>query len=138
MADAMLPAELAAVTHPLTEDDQLLAADELALLSLFDELKKAPNFEKFPGTTVLRHCRKGRVLVSQGEAGATAYTILTTEDIVAIRELQLSKINKSLEVADDKDLRQQQRDITAELVKLKQSRDEFVASKTSPNERPAV
>ena len=138
MADAMLPAELAAVTHPLNEDDQLLAADELALLSLFDELKKAPNFERFPGTTVLRRCRKGRVLVSQGEAGATAYTILTTEDVIKIRELQLSKVTKSLAVAVDKELRQQQRDIEAELVTLRQSRDAFVASKTLPNQRPAA
>ncbi len=138
MADAMLPAELAAVTKPLNEDDQLLAADELALLSLFDELKKAPNFERFPGTTVLRRCRKGRVLVSQGEAGATAYTILTTEDVIEIRELQLSKVTKSLAVADDKELRKQQRDIEAELVTLRASRDAFAASKTPPNQRPAA
>lgn len=138
MADAMLPAELAAVTHPLEPEDQLLSAEELALLSVFDELKKAPNFERFPGTTVLRRCQKGRVLVKQGESGATAFTILTTEDVIKIRELQLTSVKKSLAAADDKTLRQVERDIEAELTTLRKQRDEFLAQKLTANQRPVA
>ncbi len=135
MADAMLPAELAAVTHPLEPEDTLLSADELALLSVFDELKKAPSFERFPGTTVLRRCKKGRVLVRQGEAGATAYTILTTEDVIKLRELQLASVQKALASADDKTLRGVEREIEAELVTLKQERDSFQSQGLAPNQR---
>lgn len=138
MADAMLPAELAAVTHPLESEDTLLSADELALLSVFDELKKAPNFERFPGTTVLRRCQKGRVLVRQGEAGATAYTILTTEDVIKLRELQLASVKKSLATADDKTLRNVEREIEAELVTLRKQRDEFQTQSLAPNQRQAA
>lgn len=138
MADAMLPAELAAVTHPLEPDDTLLSAEELSLLSVFEELKKAPSFERFPGTTVLRRCQKGRVLVRQGEAGATAYTILTTEDVIKIRELQLASVKKALAAADDKTLRGVEREIEAELVTLKKQRDEFQAAGKTPNQRQAA
>ncbi len=135
MADAMLPAELAAVTHPLEPEDQLLSAEELSLLSVFDELKKAPNFERFPGTTVLRRCQKGRVLVRQGESGATAFTILTTEDVIKIRELQLGSVKKSLAAVDDKTLRQVERDIESELLSLRNQRDEFHAQNLPANQR---
>lgn len=138
MADAMLPAELAAVTHPLEPEDTLLSAEELALLSVFDELKKAPNFERFPGTTVLRRCKKGRVLVRQGEAGATAYTILTTEDVIKLRELQLASVKKSLAAADDKTLRTVEREIEAELATLRKQREEFQAQDLVPNKRQAA
>jgi len=138
MADAMLPAELAAVTHPLESEDTLLSADELALLSVFDELKKAPNFERFPGTTVLRRCQKGRVLVRQGEAGATAYTILTTEDVIKLRELQLASVKKSLAAADDKTLRNVEREIEAELITLRKQRDDFQSQSLAPNQRQAA
>ena len=67
MAEAMLPAELAEVTDTLQIQDELLTADELAELSLLEELKKTPSFARFPGTTVLRKCEKGRVLVRQGQ-----------------------------------------------------------------------
>ncbi len=97
MAEAMLPAELAEVTDPLEPADELLTADELASLSLFESLKKTPYFQRFPGTTVLRRCEEGRVLVRQGEAGATAFSILTTEDVIELRENQLQAIRDSLQ-----------------------------------------
>lgn len=97
MAEAMLPVELEEVTDPLEEGDELLTASELASLSLFEELKKTPSFARFPGTTVLRKCRKGRVLVRQGEGGATAYSILSSEDVLELRESQLTSIQAALE-----------------------------------------
>ena len=96
MADAMLPAELAEVTDALEPDDELLTADELASLSLFEELKRTPSFQRFPGTTVLRKCQKGRVLVRQGSGGATAYSILTSEDVVDLRRIQLKSIDDTI------------------------------------------
>ncbi|MFP6763069.1 MAG: cyclic nucleotide-binding domain-containing protein, partial [Planctomycetaceae bacterium] len=97
MADAMLPAELEEVTDQLEPGDELLTADELASLSLFEDLKKAPSFARFPGSTFLRKCNKGRALVRQGEGGATAYSILTTEDVLQLRESQLAAVRETLE-----------------------------------------
>lgn len=96
MAEAMLPVELEEVTDPLEEGDELLTADELASLSLFEDLKKTPSFARFPGTTVLRKCRTGRALVRQGEGGATAYSILTSEDVLELRESQLASIEAAI------------------------------------------
>lgn len=97
MAEAMLPAELAEVTDPLQADDELLTAGELAELSLFEELKKTPSFQRFPGTTVLRKCPKGRVLVRQGDSGATAFSILSTEDVIELRENQVKSLQEAIE-----------------------------------------
>mgnify|MGYP005715980963 CR=1 FL=1 len=100
MAEAMLPVELEEVTDPLEGGDELLTANELASLSLFEDLKKTPSFARFPGTTVLRKCKKGRALVRQGEGGATAYSILTTEDVLELREGQLASIKATLQARE--------------------------------------
>ena len=100
MAEAMLPVELEEVTDPLEEGDELLTADELASLSLFEDLKKTPSFARFPGTTVLRKCKKGRALVRQGEGGATAYSILSSEDVLELRESQLASIKATLQAQE--------------------------------------
>lgn len=97
MALAMLPAELAEVTDPLQAEDELLVADELAELSIFEDLKKTPSFQRFPGTTILRRCHKGRVLVRQGDAGATAYSILTKEDVIELRDNQIKSLQAAIE-----------------------------------------
>ena len=92
---ANLPVELASVAEPLRADDELLAADELK--DLFGSfLKRAPSFEKFPGSTVLRHGTPGRLFCSQGDAGATAFYILTTENILKLRTEQLKAIEAAL------------------------------------------
>lgn len=100
MAEAMLPAELAEVTDPLQSEDELLTAGELAELSLFEELKKTPSFQRFPGTTVLRKCPKGRVLVRQGDSGATAFSILSTEDVIELRENQVKSLQEAIEAKE--------------------------------------
>lgn len=92
-----IPAEFEQVAAPIGSEDELLTANELEVLSIFESLKKAPSFEKFPGSTLLRKCHPGRVLCEQGAAGATAFTILTTRDIVGLREVQVKAIRKELE-----------------------------------------
>ncbi len=85
----MLPAELEEITGPPQEEDELLTADELDTISLFSSLQKGgPDFRRFPSTTILRRCRKGRVICEQGDSGSTAYYILTTEDVLKLREVQ--------------------------------------------------
>ena len=93
-AAAMLPPDLTEIAEQLSEDDQLLSSGELEQISLFAELKKAPSFDRFPGFTVLRRCRPGRVICEQGEAGATAFAILTSEDVVSIRRCQLEILER--------------------------------------------
>ena len=102
MALAMLPAELAEVTDPLQPEDELLIADELAELSIFEEVKKTPSFQRFPGTTVLRKCQKCRALIRQGDAGATAFSILSTEDVIELRENQIKSLEAAIEAKEAK------------------------------------
>mgnify|MGYP003390176334 CR=1 FL=1 len=92
-----IPAEFEQVAAAIGPEDELLTAKELEVLSIFESLKKAPSFEKFPGSTLLRKCHPGRVLCEQGAAGATAFTILTTRDIVSLREVQIKAIRKEVE-----------------------------------------
>lgn len=92
-----IPAEFEQVAAAIGPEDELLTAKELEVLSIFESLKKAPSFEKFPGSTLLRKCHPGRVLCEQGAAGATAFTILTTRDVLSLREVQIKTIRKEVE-----------------------------------------
>jgi len=91
-AAAMLPPDLSEIAQPLRDGDELLTTEELRQVSLFDELKKAPSFDRFPGFTVLRRCSPGRVICEQGDAGATAFAILTSDDVLGIRRRQLETL----------------------------------------------
>jgi Fe-S-cluster-containing hydrogenase component 2 len=71
----MPPAQLE--TRPT---DVKVTDDLLLKISLFAQLKRKPSLDKFPGSLVLRRFRKGDVICRQGEAGWTAFYILTTED----------------------------------------------------------
>ncbi len=94
----MLPAELEEITDPPREEDELLTADELDTISLFSSLQKGgPDFRKFPSTTILRRCRRSRVICEQGGSGSTAFYILTTEDVIKLRELQLKVLEETLQ-----------------------------------------
>ena len=94
----MLPAELEEITDPPRDDDELLTADELDTISLFSSLQKGgPDFRRFPSTTVLRRCPRGRVICEQGESGSTAYYILTSEDVLKLRELQKSLLEETIQ-----------------------------------------
>src|SRR5438876_12330325 len=66
-------------------DSDVKVTDEQFLkISLFARLKRKPSLDKFPGAMVLRRYRKGEVIFRQGEAGWTAFYILTSEDLLAI------------------------------------------------------
>ena len=97
-----IPPEFEQVAAAIGPDYELLTAKELEALSIFVSLKKAPSFEKFPGFTLLRKCQPGRVLCEQGAAGATAFTILTTQDVIALREIQLKSVRQELEARAEK------------------------------------
>lgn len=93
----MLPAELEEITDPPQAEDELLTADELDTISLFSSLQKGgPDFRRFPSTTVLRRCRRGRVICEQGDSGSTAFYILTTEDVLKLRELQKGMVEETI------------------------------------------
>jgi Fe-S-cluster-containing hydrogenase component 2/CRP-like cAMP-binding protein len=85
MAKQLMPAaELEARSGdvPLTDEQWMQ-------LSLFAQLKRKPTLDKFPGAVIVRRYRKDEIVFRQGEAGWTAYYILTSEDILAIKEHQL-------------------------------------------------
>jgi Fe-S-cluster-containing hydrogenase component 2/CRP-like cAMP-binding protein len=50
-------------------------------LSLFAQMKNPPSLDKFPGTVALRRYRQGEAICQHGEAGWTAFYILSRKDI---------------------------------------------------------
>lgn len=76
--------------------DEELTTSELGTLSLFEGIKKVPSFGKYPGSTVLRKCAPRRVLCNQGESGASAFYILSTEDVLTLRTQQIESLNSLL------------------------------------------
>lgn len=115
MAKLMREAEL----EPRAGDENL-SADELTKIAVFDGVKPA-NLERYPGAVVLRHYGKGEVVCRQGEAGWTAFYILTTEDLLAIREAQDASVSQieelreraaSLHDAADQDKRRERATVT--------------------------
>ncbi len=94
----MLPVEMAEVTDPPRKHDELLTTDELDTVSLFATLEKgASDFRRFPNTTILRRCPRGTVICEQGDSGSTAYYILTTEDVLKLRELQKKLLEETIQ-----------------------------------------
>lgn len=75
--------------------DVSLSAAELGKLELFAGLKRSPSFEKFPGSTVLRRFSAGEVICRQGDAGASAFYILTENDIAACAEHALPPLSRT-------------------------------------------
>lgn len=85
--------------------DETLSPAALKSLSFFADLKRAPTFEKFPGALVLRRYAAGETIVRQGEAGWTAFYILTNADLVKLRETQHAELRHelaSLSAADNR------------------------------------
>jgi CRP-like cAMP-binding protein/Fe-S-cluster-containing hydrogenase component 2 len=66
------------------DSDVKLTDEQFLKIGLFAQLKRKPSLDKFPGAMVLRRYRKGEVISRQGEAGWTAFYILTSEDLLAI------------------------------------------------------
>jgi CRP-like cAMP-binding protein len=86
------------------DGDLQLSDEQFARLSLFAQLKRKPTLDKFPGTMVLRRYRKGEVICRQGEAGWTAFYILTGADVLALREAQLQALPPGGADSERKDL----------------------------------
>lgn len=82
--ESMPPAEL-----DVRPSDIALTPEQFLKISVFAQLKNKPTVEKFPGTIVLRHYRKGEAICRQGEAGWTAFYVLTAEDAVEVLESRL-------------------------------------------------
>lgn len=94
-----LPPEFEQVVAPAEEEDELLTAKDLAVLSLFksDAQKKTLSLlNKLPALTLLRKCPPQRILCEQGAAGASAFVILTTSDVLKLREEQVQSIREVL------------------------------------------
>src|SRR5262245_32020035 len=70
--------------------DVTLAPDRLRGLSLFSSLRRAPSLERFPGAVVLRRYQAGEMICRQGEAGWTAFYLLTSEDVLDVLRARLS------------------------------------------------
>ncbi len=64
--------------------DVKLTDEQFLKIGLFTRLKRKPSLDKFPGAMVLRRYRKGEAIFRQGEAGWTAFYILTSEDLLEI------------------------------------------------------
>jgi hypothetical protein len=65
---------------PPRNTDVPLSLEQLGGLALFAAIKKAPSFSKFPGSYVLRHYQPGEVICRQGQAGWSAFYMLTPAD----------------------------------------------------------
>ena len=68
--------------------DKSVNSTELNQFSLFRRMRKSVSVERFPGSILLRHYRKGEVVFQQGQAGGTAFYIPTAEDLAGLRALQ--------------------------------------------------
>jgi Fe-S-cluster-containing hydrogenase component 2/CRP-like cAMP-binding protein len=55
-------------------------------IGLFAQMKSPPSLDKFPGTVALRRFRKGEVICQHGDAGWTAFYLLTRKDVEELRE----------------------------------------------------
>src|SRR5262245_33650557 len=49
-------------------------------------MKSPPSLDKFPGTVTLRRYRKGEVICQHGEAGWTAFYLLSRKDVEELRD----------------------------------------------------
>src|SRR3954462_824234 len=58
-----------------------LSPEQMGKLSLFAGLKGKTDLEKFPGTLRVRHYQAGDAICRQGEAGWTAFSTLTGDDV---------------------------------------------------------
>ncbi|MFM7058862.1 MAG: 4Fe-4S dicluster domain-containing protein [Planctomycetota bacterium] len=80
-----LPIDIREVADQPEPWDELLGVYELQEfrgVSPFSGMRPGP--ENFPGAMILRRCRRGRVLCYQGEAGGTAFQILSRQDALNV------------------------------------------------------
>ncbi|MBS0263364.1 MAG: 4Fe-4S binding protein, partial [Planctomycetes bacterium] len=120
----------------------------------FAKEKNRPDFSWSLGTTVLRKCEAGRVICRQGDAAAvTAFYILSTEDVVRLRQHQLESLTAEIAAKTSgqpavhqyyhllplAELQQKQQALAAELKALEQQKSAFIsAGQQEPEQRPAA
>jgi Fe-S-cluster-containing hydrogenase component 2/CRP-like cAMP-binding protein len=92
--------------------DVVIPVERYVDLSLFALLKSKPTLERFPGAFALRRFRKGEVICRQGEAGWTAFYLLTAEDVLALTQIQAA------EARDERKRRQLEEEVTAQQKRL--------------------
>lgn len=80
--------------------DIRLSPKQYGKLSLFAQLKRVPTLEKFPGAMVVRHYKPGDITVYQGEAGWTAFYILTLDDVLLVLQAQLAAAPREKDKAE--------------------------------------
>ncbi len=89
VASLHFPVNFSEVAAELADNDEIpdvYQLLDLRQISPFSGMK--PSAEKFPGAMILRRCTKGRTLFCQGDAGQTAFLILTlTEALAVLRAL---------------------------------------------------
>ncbi len=87
MAIVNIPIDIRDVADQPEPWDELLGVYELQEFRRFPPFSgMKPGPENFPGAMILRRCRRGRVLCYQGEAGGTAFQILTQQDALNVLE----------------------------------------------------
>jgi CRP-like cAMP-binding protein/Fe-S-cluster-containing hydrogenase component 2 len=89
------------------DSDIRIPAERFLGLSFFKALKRKPGVERFPGTLKLRRYTEGDVICRQGEAGWTAFSVLGSEDALAVLQEQLQA------AATDRDRRHLEAEIAA-------------------------
>src|SRR5262245_33678106 len=103
------------------DGDEVVTIDQLKQIALFKDINlERLDLEGFPGTLILRRFKQGEIICRQDDPGYTAFYILTTKDLIELRESQLKALGL--------DEAQRQR-LTEELTALKS---------TAPPESTAV
>ena len=123
MALTNRPIDITEVADEIASGDKLLSVydlQELKAVSPFDGMKPGP--ENFPGSMILRRCRKGRVLCRQGEAGATAFQILTRADACKVLQALLRGLSAE-EGAFEEALKAMSADRMTQIEQLQRRRD---------------
>ena len=72
--------------------DEELTIEQLKHVSLFANLSRPVELEQFPGTALLRRYEKGEQICRQNDPGWTAFYILTTKDLLELRQSQLKAL----------------------------------------------
>lgn len=119
------------------EGDEILAPAELKALSLFADLKRTPTFEKFPGALVLRRYSPDEVIVRQGQAGWTAFYILTSDDLVKLRGAQLLRVGAELAKLDPAAAQKLRDELRSRQAALEQELSTLAARASRPIDDPA-
>jgi Fe-S-cluster-containing hydrogenase component 2/CRP-like cAMP-binding protein len=101
--------------------DVPLTDEQLSQVSLFAQLTRKVSIDKFPGALRVRRFRKDEMVFRQGEAGWTAFYILTTEDILRIKTEQLGaatrddeRVKRAAQVAALRQRTEQMKNATAD------------------------